>query len=127
MRHGCDFMRRLGTKRDQRSRIGADVKLFRPAKVCEDERSAAVTVWLRRVCFATEKYNCRNEPAFGVESKQTGVAVLMSDEEVALLVTKKLRLFALSQLQTKMLAGAIHAIEQARRDQLGSLIRGRES
>ena len=58
---------------------------------------------LRRVRLVTKKDHGRNKPALGVESQQTGVAVLMRNEEITLAIMQKLRVFTLTQRNIKML------------------------
>src|SRR5690349_2930182 len=114
--HGCDFVRRLRTKRDQRSGFRNDAKLrvFRlhSAKIREDKRSAAVNIRCGRVAFTIEEGHCRNASLLGVETKQPGVAVLMGHKEVADLVSQKLRVLTLTQPHAKMFANRSHARTQ---------------
>jgi hypothetical protein len=53
--------------------------------------------------LSAKKYNDRNQTSFPIEAKHSRVAILVSDEEVAHAVTKKLWFFALAEGNVEML------------------------
>ena len=82
------------------------------AQIAEHKRPATINLAFRRLRFTTQNYDGRDTASFGVESHQTGVAILMRYEEIANAVAKKLWLFTLFQLHIKILLGSIFVREK---------------
>src|ERR1700752_451086 len=97
-------------KRDERPRVCRNSKAF--AKVAEHKRTATIIACARRLRFKAQKYDGGNQSLLCLETSETGISVLVCDEEVSLTIAKKLWILTLFQANLEVFLNLFFAAEQ---------------